>query len=432
MKTDNNRKYLLIFSVILLGFQHFGVVIDSKIPFAKVKISAQENIPIILTILIFFFSIQFVFYWLRQKKEERILFEFITAIPIAIFAIFPVVYSYLNKFGMDWKVIFSAIIIMLLGSLLAIAVDFMIVIPFSRRSSEEMKKMGLGKTPSVVKAFIRSLFLLIPLSIFIVILLWRYEYLLPIPLDIYWGVFYLSPTLIFNFENVINILLCLGPAKVREKALEKLRFFRKAMDLHEMHYQFIGIEKPKSIQLPPICAFAEKGMKHDVQNLLLGGTDANAQDGRGWCPLMYAAAEGHQEIVTLLIEHGADPNTINFLGRSAIMYASSYGFYGIVKLLLESGATPNPHKEFTNFPPLLAAVEKGHLEVVKLLVEHGANVYYKNEDNKTALAISMEEGYGDIAKYLRNKMLELDETLPEDKTNLINNIDWINKNTEKL
>ena len=63
-----------------------------------------------------------------------------------------------------------------------------------------------------------------------------------------------------------------------------------------------------------------------------------------------------------------------------------------------------------------------------MLVENGANVMHKDkENNKTALDIAMEAGHGDVAKYLRQIMLEMDETPPEDKTNLVKNVGWIDK-----
>lgn len=427
MKTDNNRKYLLIFSGLLLGFQYLGLVIDGNIPYTQIKISSQANIQIVLTILIIFFGAQFSFYWFKQKKGDRSLFEFVSSLPIALIAIIPVCYGYLNKFGIDWKVIASTILILLLGGLLVIAVDFIISIIFSLRSPEEMNEMGLDKIPSASKAFIRCLFFLIPLSAAVFFLLATYEHLLPVPLNNYWLVIFLTPTLLLNFDHFINLLMCLGPSKVRKKALNNLRIFRKAMDLHEMHYQYIGIEKFKNPEMPSICEFARDGRLDEVQKLLSGGVDPNSQDGRGWCPLMWATAEGHLYIVELLLEHGADPNIINYLGRSSIMYASNYGFYEIAKVLVEKGAIPNPSREFTDLPPLSAAANKGHLEVVKLLVEHGANVMHKGKNNMTALDIAMDSGHGNIAKYLRNIMLEIDETPPEDKTNLIKNIDWVGK-----
>lgn len=431
MKTENNRKYLLIFSGILLGFQYLGLIIDDTIPFTQVKISSQEKIPIVLTILILFFSVQYIFYWFKLKKEERGLFEFTTAIPIAIISIAPVIYKYLEKYGIDWKVISASILIMLFGFVLGIAVDFTISIIFTLRSTEEMSRMGLGKIPSASKALMRSLLLLIPISGTVIILLSKYNYLLPVPLNNNWVAIYIIPTIILNFHSFVNLLLCLGPSKVRKKALERLRIFRRAMDLHEMHYQYIGIEKPKSCKLPSICRIAKEGLLDEMQKLLSTGIDPNVQDSRGWCPLMWASAEGHQEVVKLLLEYGADPNIINYLGRTAIMYASNYGYREIVESLLEKGAIPNPSSEFTDHPPLSAAADKGYLEIVQLLVEYGANVTHKNKDNKTALDISMEAGHGDVAKYLRNKMLEIDDMSPEEKTNLIKNIEWVGKKTSR-
>ncbi|MBX3617443.1 ankyrin repeat domain-containing protein [Nitrosomonas sp.] len=426
MKADNNRKYLLIFSAILIGFQYFGLELDGNIPFTQVRVSSHASIPFIFIVLILFFGVQFVYYWLTQKSD-RSLFEFITAIVIAFFAISPVLYDYFKNYPLDWKVITTVITVLLLGFLLAITVDFIIFILFSLRSVEEMKKMGLGRVPSASKALIRSLFLLIPLNVGIIISLIKYEHLLPIiSPNNHWITIFIIPTILINTSNFLNLLLCLGPQKIRKKALDKLRRFRKATDLHEMHYQFIGIENLKNYEIIPICAFAKNGELKKVKELLLSGIDPNSQDPRGWSPLMYATAEKHIDIVKLLLEYGADPNIVNYLGRSAIMYAANYGFYEIAKVLLENKATPNI-SGFTDLTPLSAAADKGHLEVVKLLVEFGADVTYKNKENKTALDIAMESKQGEVAKLLRTHMLKLDDTRPEDKTNLIKNLSWIDK-----
>lgn len=426
MKADNNRKYLLIFSAILIGFQYFGLDLDGGIPFTQVRISSYASIPFIFTVLILFFGGQFVYYWLKQRND-RSLFEFITAIAIAIFATSPVLYDYLKNHPLDWKVITTVITVLFFGFFLAITVNFIIFILFSLRSQEEIKKMGLGKVPSASKALIRSLFLLIPFNAGIIFLLIKYEDLLPtFPFNNHWITIFLIPTILINSSNFLNLLLCLGPQKIRKKALDKLRRFRRATDLHEMQYQFIGIENLKKYEMIPICAFAQNGELEKVKELLSNGTDPNSQDLRGWSPLMYATAENHLDIVKLLLEYGADTNIVNYLGRSAIMYAANYGFYEIAKVLLENKATPNI-SGLTDLTPLSAAADKGHLEVVKLLVEFGANVKYKNKENKTALDIAVESKQGEVAKFLRILMLKLDDTRPEDKTNLIKNLGWIDK-----
>ena len=433
MKPDTSRNYLLIFSAILIGYQYFGLVTDGTIPYTQIKIPSQTNVLVILTVLIIFFGSQYIYGWLEEKKEDRSVFWLITSLPLAIIAVAPVFYGFLKKIGIDWKVISLSILILLIGAVLAIAVDFIISILFSLRTAEEMKKLGLGKVPSASKAFIKSLFLLIPINALIIFLFVKYSYALPTPLDSYWLVLFITPALLFNLSYFINILKCIGPPKVREKALLNIRLHthRRAMDEHEMLYQHIGIEKSKDYEIPAIVEFARDNNLVEVQKLLDSGIDPNTQDRRGWSPLMLATAKKYLGIVKLLLEHGADPNLINFLGRLAIMYASKYGSYEIVKVLIENGAIPNPTIKLNNRPPLSLAASRGHLEVVRLLVEHGADVMYKGEDNKSALDLAMDAGYGDVAKYLRKIMLEMDKTRAEDKTNLVKNIDWIGNNDDK-
>lgn len=421
MSADDTRKYLLIFSGMSICYQCFGLVNDGTIPYTQVKVPSPANVFTILTFLITFLCVQYLYYWFIQKKEERLLFDLFTAVSIALVAITPVIYTYLKQFGIDWKVILTTTIILICGGFLAIAVDFTISILFSLRNKFEMETLGLDRIPSASKAFIRCLCLLFPICMTIFVLLAKFNHFLPTPLNDYWVVVFIAPAIACNFSNITNLFLCLGPSKVRGKALSYLKKFRRAMDLHEMRYQYIGIEQHKTHDIPKICQFSIDGQVAEVKKLLDECVDPNTQDARGWTSLMYAAAERHLEILMLLLDHGADPNIINYLGRTAIMYASNYGYYEIVKELLVKGAAPNVPREFTGHPPLSAVANNGHIEVVKLLVEHGADVMHKNRDNQTALDIAMEAGHSEVAKYLRNKILSLDTTPIENRTNLLKN-----------
>ncbi|KAK5063148.1 hypothetical protein LTR84_005224 [Exophiala bonariae] len=71
-------------------------------------------------------------------------------------------------------------------------------------------------------------------------------------------------------------------------------------------------------------------------------------------------------------ERPQDLNLADNAGNTPLQIASLMGFEDIVKFLLESNAdvdTRNIDKE----TPLIDAVENGHLEVVRLLLQHGAN-----------------------------------------------------------
>ena len=49
---------------------------------------------------------------------------------------------------------------------------------------------------------------------------------------------------------------------------------------------------------------------------------------------------------------------------------------------------------------LFSVIKNNDIEIVKLLIENGADVNAKNEDGETALHLANRKGYLDIVKYL--------------------------------
>ena len=47
------------------------------------------------------------------------------------------------------------------------------------------------------------------------------------------------------------------------------------------------------------------------------------------------------------------------------------------------------------------AAEKGHIEIVKLLLDHGADINAKDKDGKTALDLARENNKEKIVEYLK-------------------------------
>lgn len=122
--------------------------------------------------------------------------------------------------------------------------------------------------------------------------------------------------------------------------------------------------------------------------------DPNAQDVHGCTALMCAAFRGYKEIVSYLLEANADTTMCSLSGESAIDMASDqeiikllspYNINGrlleacknndivTAKELLDSGANPN-NKPRGRDSALCYATENGNLQLVKLLVKHGANI----------------------------------------------------------
>ena len=92
--------------------------------------------------------------------------------------------------------------------------------------------------------------------------------------------------------------------------------------------------------------------------------------------LMYAAVQGHTDIARILLNRDADIRVRSKLRNTALGFAASLGRTAIVKELLSRGADPDDTFSigFGVFSVLHQASHNGHLDVVKALIAHGADV----------------------------------------------------------
>ena len=93
---------------------------------------------------------------------------------------------------------------------------------------------------------------------------------------------------------------------------------------------------------------------------------------RGSTPLLFAVRHGHVENARLLLDAGADVNQTAPNGQSALVTASFSGQGEVAAFLLERGADPNAAE--AGYTALHTAVSRGDQELVKALVAHGADV----------------------------------------------------------
>jgi ankyrin repeat protein len=122
----------------------------------------------------------------------------------------------------------------------------------------------------------------------------------------------------------------------------------------------------------------------------------------GFPVVALAAVFGHFEIAKYLHAKGADINAAatNGTGYNALTGAVTSGQTEIVKWLLENGADPN-YRYANGYSPLLNAAANGHLEILKLLQGHGADLRAKTTDGENALSYAEERKHSTVAEYLR-------------------------------
>lgn len=129
----------------------------------------------------------------------------------------------------------------------------------------------------------------------------------------------------------------------------------------------------------------------------------NAQTSQGNTPLMYAASgstASHEAVVRLLLEHGANVSDCNENGHTPLMEAASAGNVSIARILVEHGASINTHSNEFKESALTLACYKGHLEMVRFLLEAGADQEHKTEEMHTALMEASMDGHVEVARLL--------------------------------
>jgi len=150
----------------------------------------------------------------------------------------------------------------------------------------------------------------------------------------------------------------------------------------------------------PLMEAASAGHTDIVRLLIAHGADVNAQSSSGNTPLMYACAGGHEEVVRVLLEAGANVEDHNENGHTPLMEAASAGHCGVAKILLEFGAGINTHSNEFKESALTLACYKGHLEMVRFLLEAGADQEHKTDEMHTALMEASMDGHVEVARLL--------------------------------
>ena len=121
----------------------------------------------------------------------------------------------------------------------------------------------------------------------------------------------------------------------------------------------------------------------------------------GFTALGLACYFGQYEVAKHLIEQGADINLPSQNGFNVfpIHSAAAGNYTDILRLLIESGAQVNV-KQQAGSTPLHAAAQYGNLDMLIILLEHGADVNVRMEGGKLPADLAREKGFTEFADIL--------------------------------
>jgi hypothetical protein len=120
-----------------------------------------------------------------------------------------------------------------------------------------------------------------------------------------------------------------------------------------------------------IFSFATKLNDRVKVALIHYGADINHPGEQGHTPLINAVLFDDLHTVKFLLSHGANSDLVDDKGGSALFFAAAQGNMEIVKSLVESGADVNVGKEFK---PLKGALGNSHYLVSAYLKLQGASL----------------------------------------------------------
>lgn len=162
-------------------------------------------------------------------------------------------------------------------------------------------------------------------------------------------------------------------------------------------------------KVPFAFTIHEKAVMNDLEGVeeMLDADTAllDSYSGDGWTALHLAAFFGNKDVEQILLTRGAQIDIPSrskaSFGNSPLQAAAAMGQSEIVRLLLDNGANPNFVQQPGLLTPLHIAASRKDIEIVRLLVERGASIESVSADGRKPADIADERQNHEIARYLR-------------------------------
>lgn len=139
------------------------------------------------------------------------------------------------------------------------------------------------------------------------------------------------------------------------------------------------------------------GNIEQIKQFLDKGADVNIKNEYGKTALIHALEQKNEKCVIFLLKHPKIHVTQEILIEK-LFQASRNGNVEFVEILLQKGVDVNTQDNVWDRTALMLALEKGNVEVAKLLAAHpGTEVNIKDKSDMTALMYALENKFTGIA-----------------------------------
>lgn len=166
-----------------------------------------------------------------------------------------------------------------------------------------------------------------------------------------------------------------------------------------------NINKADNMGVRPIHIATKREYSELIEIFIKIGVDVNVFDKKGNLPLVIASEQADYETVNILTEAGASLNATNEYGETSLMYAVRNNDFKLTKSLIAWDIDVNKANIKKQAPLHIAAINE-NIDIMNILIRSGANLYAKDQDNKTPLNFLKKKIFSKYYKY-KNEVQDL-------------------------
>ncbi|XP_060771448.1 LOW QUALITY PROTEIN: histone-lysine N-methyltransferase EHMT2 [Neoarius graeffei] len=149
-------------------------------------------------------------------------------------------------------------------------------------------------------------------------------------------------------------------------------------------------------------AAAQRGLLEICYLLIQAGAKVDAQDKSQRTPLLEAIINNQVEVTRYLIQSGACVYHVEEDGSTGLHHAAKLGNLEIVTLLLNTGQVDINAQDSGGWTPIIWAAEHKHTDVIRALLNRGADVTLKDKEMNVCVHWASFAGSAQIAELILN------------------------------
>ncbi|KGA00790.1 hypothetical protein KP05_17100 [Cobetia amphilecti] len=149
---------------------------------------------------------------------------------------------------------------------------------------------------------------------------------------------------------------------------------------------------------------ARDGDNAAIREYVQQGGDLSVTNSRSYTPFILAAYYGHTDSLVLMKSAGADACALDEKGSNAFMGVAFRGFDETAKWLLANTDCDVDHRNYSGQTALMMASLFGNEDIIKLLLQAGADPSIQDARGNTAQSLAAAQGLSRIVTLVKFNM----------------------------